>query len=198
MALSINMIASPAFSLLPLLVRGHFNGGALQLGWLNSAFGVGAVAGGLLLSIWGGFKKKILTTQVGLIGLSVGLAVIGFAPSTGLVIAISGIFFVGLMLPITNGPIIAVLQSAVDPAVQGRVFTLVSSLSSAMTPLGLIIAGPLSDIFSIQLWYIVGSVLSLGFGVGGFFSPGLMGLENHHHREGKEQSPATKTSSSPQ
>ncbi len=45
MALFINMIITPTFTLLPLLVREHFGGGALQLGWFNSTFGIGAVAG---------------------------------------------------------------------------------------------------------------------------------------------------------
>jgi len=182
------MIITPAFSLLPLLVKGHFGGGALQLGWINSSFGIGAVVGGLLLSIWGGFKKKIVTTQFGLIGMSIGLAIIGFAPGTLLIVAIAGIFVVGFTLPITNGPISAVVQSAVDPAVQGRVFTLINSLAGAMSPLGLIVAGPISDLFSIQIWYIVGSVLCLGFGVGGFFSPALMGLEDNRDFMSEEKS----------
>ncbi len=59
---------------------------------------------------------------------------------------------------------------------QGRVFTLVGSLASAMSPLGLIVAGPISDLISIQIWYIVGSVLTLAFGIGGFFSKALMSL----------------------
>lgn len=176
MALFINMIINPAFTLLPLLVREHFGGGALQLGWFNSAFGVGAVAGGVLLGVWGGFKKKIHTTQMGLIGLSIGLVVIGFAPGTMMVLAITGILFVGIMVSITNGPINAILQSTVDPAMQGRVFTLVGSLASAMTPLGLILAGPISELISIQIWYIVGGILTLGFGIGGFFSKALMNL----------------------
>jgi len=187
MALSINMIITPAFSLLPLLVRGHFGGGAVQLSWINSSFGVGAVVGGLLLSIWGGFKKKVITTQFGLIGLSIGLAIIGFAPATLLVVAITGIFVVGFMVPITNGPINAVVQSAVDPAMQGRVFTLIGSLAGAMSPLGLIVAGPLSDLLSIQIWYIIGSVLCLGFGVGGFFSPALMRLEDNNNLKIEEK-----------
>ena len=178
MALFLNMAINPAFSLLPLLVREHFGGGALQLGWFNSAFGIGAVAGGVLLGVWGGFKKKIYTTQMGLIGLSIGLGLIGFASETMMVTAMAGILFVGIMITITNGPITAILQSTVDPAMQGRVFTLVGSLASAMTPLGLILAGPISDLISIQIWYIVSSVLTLGFGIGGFFSKALMNLEN--------------------
>jgi len=176
MALFLNMVINPAFALLPLLVREHFGGGALQLGWFNSAFGIGAVVGGVLLGVWGGFKKKIYTTQMGLIGLSIGLGVIGFASETMMVMAIAGILFIGIMITITNGPINAILQSTVDPAMQGRVFTLVGSLASAMSPLGLIIAGPVSDLISIQIWYIVGSILTLAFGIGGFFSKALMNL----------------------
>jgi DHA3 family macrolide efflux protein-like MFS transporter len=93
-----------------------------------------------------------------------------------MVLAIAGILFVGIMISITNGPINAILQSSVDPAMQGRVFTLVGSLASAMTPLGLILAGPISELISIQIWYIMGGILTLAFGIGGFFSKALMSL----------------------
>lgn len=180
MALSINMIISPAFSLLPLLVRSHFNGEALQLGWLNSSFGIGAIVGGVLLGVWGGFEKKIHTSQLGLICLAIGLAVMGFTPGTLLPMAIVGILVVGIGIPMTNGPLNAIVQASVDPSIQGRVFTLLSSLATAMSPLGLIVAGPISDLISIQIWYIVGSVVTLGFGIGGFFSKALMNMEENN------------------
>jgi len=179
MALGINRVVAPAFALLPILVQGHFGGSALQLGWLNSSFGIGAVLGGVLLSIWGGFKKKVHTSQLGLLGLAVGLIVMGFTPGTLLPMAIVGIFVVGVMIPIANGPINAILQSTVDPAMQGRVFTLVGSLAGAMAPLGLILAGPLTEFISIQIWYIVGGIVTLGFGIGGFFSKEYMSLEEN-------------------
>ena len=178
MALSINMIISPAFSLLPLVVKEHFGGGALELGWFNSALGVGAVLGGITLSIWGGFKeKKMLTSLLGLVGLSAGLMVMGFAPGSVIWLGILGVLITGIFLPITNGPIGAVLQATVEPSMQGRVFTLVGSLSTAMIPVGLIIAGPLSEFVSIQIWYVVGGIIALGFGLGGRFSKALLSLE---------------------
>lgn len=178
MALFLNMIIGPAFALLPLLVQDYFGGGALQLGWFNSAFGVGAVVGGVALGVWGGFKKKIHTSQLGLIGIAVGTGIVGFATDTMMIPAIGGILLVGIMISFTNGPINAVLQSSVDPAMQGRVFTLVSSLAGAMSPLGLILAGPIAELISIQFWYILSCVLTLGFGFGGFFSKALMSLED--------------------
>lgn len=180
MALSINMIITPAFSLLPLLVRSHFNGDALHLGWLNSSFGIGAIVGGVLLGIWGGFKKKIHTSLLGLICLAIGLAVMGLTPGSLLPMAIAGIFIVGIGIPMANGPLNAIVQAAVDPSMQGRVFTLLGSLATAMSPLGLLLAGPISELISIQIWYIVGSIVTLGFGVGGFFSKALMNMEENN------------------
>ena len=41
LATLINMMIHPGMSLLPVLVQNHFKGGALQLGWMNSAWGIG-------------------------------------------------------------------------------------------------------------------------------------------------------------
>ena len=45
-AMIINFVSVPAFSLMPILVTQHFGGGAIQLGWLESSWGIGVVAGG--------------------------------------------------------------------------------------------------------------------------------------------------------
>ena len=117
---------------------------------------------------------------MGLIFLAAGLAIMGLTPGTLLPMAIAGIFIVGIGIPIANGPLNAIVQAAVDPAMQGRVITLLGSLATAMSPLGLIVAGPISDLISIQIWYIVGAIVTLGFGVGGFFSKNLTGMEENN------------------
>ena len=63
----INLLSTPASSLLPLMVTKYFLGRALQLAWLQAAFGIGTILGGILLGIWGGFKRRIVTTLVGLV-----------------------------------------------------------------------------------------------------------------------------------
>jgi DHA3 family macrolide efflux protein-like MFS transporter len=69
MATMINFLLSPATSLLPLLVKEHFQGDALQFGWMNSVFGIGVIVGGIALGVWGGFKRRIITAMMGLIGI---------------------------------------------------------------------------------------------------------------------------------
>ena len=141
----LNLVMNPAFSLLPLLVTKHFGGGALQLGWLESAWGGGVVLGGLILGVWGGFRRRVWTSIMGLLGMGVGTLLIGFAPGWALGLAVVAFFVTGFMNPITNGPLFAVIQAKVAPDMQGRVFTVMMSASSAMSPLGLAIAGPVAD-----------------------------------------------------
>jgi DHA3 family macrolide efflux protein-like MFS transporter len=177
MATLINFLLNPASALTPLLITEHFQGGALQLGWFEAIFGVGVILGGVALGVWGGFKKRIVTVMVGLIGLGLGMAGIGVAPANGFVIALASIFVAGVMQPIVNGSLGAVMQATVDPEMQGRVFTLLFSMATAISPLGLLIAGPLADTLGIQTWYVVGGLVCALMGVVGFFLPDVMSLE---------------------
>jgi DHA3 family macrolide efflux protein-like MFS transporter len=178
-------LLTPAFSLLPLLVKDHFNGDAIQLSWVNSAFGVGIIAGGLLLSIWGGFKNKIMTSMLGLAGMGIGTLLMSQVPPTGIYIAIGAALIVGIMQPITNGPIFAIMQSTVAPDMQARVFSLLGSAAAGMSPIGLIIAGPLSDKFGIQTWFMLGGTICLLMAVIGYFIPALRNIESDRQALGE-------------
>lgn len=177
MAVVINFLLTPAFSLLPLLVKDYFGGSAMQLGWVNAAVGIGVILGGLTLSVWGGFKRQISTSLVGLAGMGIGTLVMSQSPPSTILWAVMAAFIVGFMQPITNGPIFAIMQAVVDPAMQGRVLTLLSSVAGAMAPIGLLIAGPLSDRIGIQTWFLLGGLICVLMGVAGFFVPALMNIE---------------------
>jgi DHA3 family macrolide efflux protein-like MFS transporter len=179
MALFLNFLLVPTGSLLPLLVTKHFSKGAMELGLINSVEGFGIIAGGIILSIWGGFKKKIVTSMAGIIGLGIGVMLIGLAPASLFIVALTGSILLGAMIPITNGPIGALLQSIIRPNMQGRVMSLISSGATAISPLGLLIAGPLSDALGIQVWFWAGGVICIIIGIAGFFVPAIMDLENN-------------------
>jgi DHA3 family macrolide efflux protein-like MFS transporter len=178
MATVINFLFNPAFSLMPILVTKHFGGQAMQLAWMDSAWGIGVVVGGLTLSVWGGFRRRILTTLVGLVGMGLGTLVIGLSPATAFELALAGMLLAGFMNPITNGPTFAVIQSVVAPEMQGRVFTVIGSLTAAMSPLGMAIAGPVADAFGVQVWFVMGGVVCVLMGLSAFFIPAIVHLED--------------------
>lgn len=176
-AMLINFAVNPAFSLLPLLVKKHFGGGALQLSWIESAFGVGVVLGGVALSIWGGFKRRIFTTLFGVVGMGLGTSLLGLLPGSGFWYALGALLFVGVMQPLANGPLMALLQANVEPGMQGRVLSLLGSMVTAMSPLSLAFAGPISDALGIQFWYVLGGLTMLVIGIAAFFIPAVVRIE---------------------
>ncbi len=177
-AVLVNLLSYPALSLQPLLVTEHFGGDALQLAWLQSAFGVGIVSGGITLSVWGGFKRRSLTGLLALALGGVGLAAIGVAPANAFPMALGAMFFAWFMNPIANGSLMAVLQIIVPADMQGRVFTLLQSAAGAMVPLGLIIAGPLADVLGVQIWFLVAGIAMAVMGIGALFVPAITRLDD--------------------
>ncbi len=177
MTVGINFTIIPAFSLLPLLVKDYFGGDAIQLGWVESAMGIGMIVGGALLGLWGGFERKILTSMIGLMGMGAGTLILALAPSSALLLGVGGALLVGLMSPITMGPFFAVIQSTVEPDMQARIFSLLSSVGTGMTPIGLMIAGPVADRVGIQAWFLLGGSLCVLMGVAGLSIPAVMNIE---------------------
>lgn len=159
MAMLLNFVMNPAFTLMPLLVTDHFGGDALQLSYLEAAWGVGLVLGGLVLAAWGGFRKRIYTALTALAVEGVATALVGVAPARLLSLAVGSMFVVGMMNALVNGPFFALLQGAVAPEKQGRVFNLVASLTSAAWPLSLAVAGPVADAVGVRPWYVVGGIV---------------------------------------
>ncbi len=179
MAAAINLLLTPAFSLLPILVTRHFGGGALHLAWMNAAEGAGLVLGGLAIGIWGGFRRRIHTVVLGLIGLGISILIIGAAPATAFMLALGAVALVGVMSPVVNAPLMAIVQSVVAPAMQGRVFTALGSVSMAMSPLGLVIAGPVADALGVQVWYLLGGSVCLLITLLVLSVPAVRNLEDH-------------------
>jgi DHA3 family macrolide efflux protein-like MFS transporter len=177
MTVGINFTIIPAYSLLPLMVKSYFGGSAIHLGWVESAMGIGVIVGGALLGVWGGFKRRILTSMLGLMGMGAGTLILALAPSSAMYLAVGGALLVGVMNPITIGPFFAVIQSTIEPDMQARILTLLSSVGGGMAPVGLMIAGPVADRFGIQAWFLLGGSLCVLMGITGLFVPAVMNIE---------------------
>jgi len=168
----------PAFSLSPLLIKDHFGGGAPELSFFDAMAGIGILVGGLALSVWGGFKRKVYTILTGLLGIGIACVVLGLTPAHMFWLGIAGVFVVGLMISLTDGPISALLQATVPAEMQGRVFGLLGSLFSLTTPIGLAIAGPVADLTGVPFWFLLAGLICTATALIGFFVPALIHIED--------------------
>jgi DHA3 family macrolide efflux protein-like MFS transporter len=113
------------------------------LGIIISVAGGGMLVGSLVMSTWGGPKRRIdgvLRFEL-LSGLC--FLLIGLRPSAWSVVL--GAFGAHLTIAIIYGSNQAIWQSKVPPNVQGRVFATQQMIAKSTTPLAYLVAGPIAD-----------------------------------------------------
>jgi DHA3 family macrolide efflux protein-like MFS transporter len=183
---ALRFFLAPAFSLLPLMVKEHFGGGALELGWISSAHGAGFILGGFLLSMWGGFERRTMTAVIGFVGVGIGLLVFGLIPGDLLWLAIIVMFFRTMMVPMIRGSVMAIFQVYVPAELQGRVFTLLMSSMSLMAPVGLGLGGPFADAFGVPSVFVATGVGCLLVALIWISTPTILNLESQKRPQAKE------------
>jgi DHA3 family macrolide efflux protein-like MFS transporter len=136
----------------------------VALGTVLSAGAGGAILGGLAMSAWGGFKRRVHGVLLGwLAGSLLGPLLMGLGNSIPIwvVAAVLG----AVVAPLINGSNQAIWQAKVAPDVQGRVFATRRLIAWMSTPITPIIAGVMSD-----------RVLEPGMRTGGSLVPVFSGL----------------------
>ena len=78
---------------------------------------------------------------------------------------------------VANGSIAAVFQATVAPEYQGRVFTLMASVATAMTPVGLLLATPIADLTGVRTWYLAGGMACTILGAATFLVRPILEME---------------------
>jgi DHA3 family macrolide efflux protein-like MFS transporter len=179
LAMMLNFLLSPNSALAPLVVSDVFQKGAAELGWVKAVSGVGIILAGVILSAWGGFQRRIVTSLSGVVGVGLGVILFGLAPADRFFLLLVAGFLQGFAVVFANGPLQAIFQSTIAPDVQGRVFSLIGAGAAAMMPLGLLIAGPVADWLGVQAWYIIGGATCLLTTLSATFVPAIMNIEQN-------------------
>ncbi len=175
----VNFLITPAFTFFNLLTLYHFGQGPYQAAFMDVMVGAGMITGGLILGMWGGSSRKIVTCIGALASSGGGVLLIGVLPPDGFLIAAGTALFIGTGLSIVNGIVMAILQKGIRADMQGRVFALLSSLASGMSPLGLALSGPFAGVFGIQAWFIAGGLIMVVVSAALFFVPVVLHSEDH-------------------
>jgi MFS transporter, DHA3 family, macrolide efflux protein len=117
---------------------------APTLAAVQAAMGVGAVAGAVLLAIWGGPRRRVYGVFVGMVAEGL-LGTLPLGLGRSLAVWLPAAVVHAGVVPILNGANQAIWQTKVPAALQGRVFSARRVIAQLTSPLAMILAGPLID-----------------------------------------------------
>ena len=138
-----NLFSGIGFTVLAAMILSRTNNDTQMLGLAETAGGIGGIVGGILMSAWGGFKRRSHGVLLGWIVSGLGMAIVGFAG--GLPVWIAGMAITTIMVPLVNGSNQAIWQAKVAPDLQGRVFSARRLIAWLTNPISPIIGGTLAD-----------------------------------------------------
>ncbi|GAB4458574.1 MAG: MFS transporter [Anaerolineales bacterium] len=140
-----NLFAGIGFTVFAPMILSRTGNDSLMFGTVQSAGAIASVAGGVLMSAWGGFKRRVHGVLFGWILSGLGMAIIGL--NGGLPIWIAGIAIASLVGPLVNASNQAIWQSKVAPDLQGRVFSARRLIAWFTNPISPVIGGLLADLW---------------------------------------------------
>lgn len=139
-----NWFSSLSFILLPAMILARTDSNELVLASVNSVGAVGGIIGGLVMSAWGGPKRRVLGVMGGWMAASLlGETLLGIGQSLPVWLVAS--FVTMFFIPVINASNQAIWQAKTEPDVQGRVFSTRRLIAMLVTPLAMLVAGPLAD-----------------------------------------------------
>ncbi len=158
------LVVIPTFTLLPLLVKQHFGGGAAEVAILESMGGAGMIAGGVIVAIivprrlvswilWG-FILSCATLAL------TALVTPGLFWLAAFFWALSGVTFI-----LGDAPLTALIQTTVPNQLQGRALGLLGTLMGLAALVGLLAAAPLGQLIGVRRLFVLtgglGALVSL-------------------------------------
>jgi hypothetical protein len=183
------------------MILARSGGDEMVLASIQGAFGVAFVAGGFLVSLWGGSKRKIHTFLMSnMISFFVGGVLIATGSTATIWVLAAGL--AAIFVPFIRSSNEALWQAKVPPRLQGRVMSLLS-MAQAMSTIGILLSGFLADSWfepamrpdgvlfarfsplvgsgpgsGIALMFLATAVLALVVGLVGYLSPAIRHVEN--------------------
>ncbi|MHC1692212.1 MAG: MFS transporter [Sphaerochaetaceae bacterium] len=143
-----NFLCSPVAFLTPLQVTRSFGADVWWLTSIEVAFSVGMIVGGLMMGSWGGLKNRVHSMVGASMFMGIFIIALGLIPWFVPYLVAMGLL--GLLMPVFNIPALVILQEHVEDEFRGRVFSVLTMISTVVMPVGMIVFGPLADKMPIE------------------------------------------------
>lgn len=168
-----NLFSGIGYTVFAPMILARTDSNSLIFGTVQTAGAIGGLISGIIMSAWGGFKRRVHGVLLGWIVSGIGMAIMGL--TGGLPVWVTGVVIGALVGSLINSSNQAIWQAKVAPDLQGRVFSARRLIAWLTNPISPIIAGSLADFvlepamkttpFSSTFGWIVGSGSGSGMGL---------------------------------
>jgi predicted MFS family arabinose efflux permease len=159
----VSLLATPYMTLMPVLVREVYGGGANVMGFLVGAAGAGAVTGTLFLAARANVRGLVRVIAAASSAAGVALALVSWVG--GVRAAVPLLAVVGFGILVTSVSVNMILQTIVDDDKRGRVMSLYTAAFLGVSPFGAIAAGALADRIGVAATLTLGGAACVLAGV---------------------------------
>ncbi len=141
-------LVTPAAFLTPLLVERSFGSDIWRLAANELSWTIGALIGGIAISLKGEIKHRIRAMAVSCFAFGITYALLGIAPDFYMYLAV--MLLSGVFMPVFNTVATVLIQENVEEQMLGRVFSMIQIIVSVVMPAGMLVFGPLADVIRIE------------------------------------------------
>ncbi len=146
LATALNFLLTPTGTLISYFVLNDHLGEVGDLAFVSAAFQGGMLAGGILMSSFKGFRRKMVAVLTSVFIIFFGYTVVALTPNGQFWFMAIGGSIMAFCVPIANVSIQTITQTVVPKKMLGRVTAVTGALASAASPLGMILSGIVAEL----------------------------------------------------
>ncbi|WP_180126456.1 MFS transporter [Rhodoferax sp. BLA1] len=171
------LVVMPTFTLVPLLVKTHFGGGAPEVALMEGLEGIGMILGGLLVTALAP-QRKVPWVLAGLAASCLAMALTSLMPSGWFQAAVVCWIISGVTFALGNAPLVALLQTSIPNHLQGRALSLLNAVMGLAAPVGLLFGMPLGEWIGVRWMFVLLGLVGAVVALLGFTAKSIQALDD--------------------